>query len=406
MIIAYILGQFPSYSETFISNEIENLRKVGFKIVILSLINVTQTNGAYTGETADIYDSPPLSFGKLNAHCYLIKKDGNRYLQVLLENLKVSLFAPWQLLRQLKNFSTAVYFLYRLRSFSPDYIHAHFISHPCTIASIMSALSSLRFSCTAHANDIYTTQPLELKEKLNQATFVITCTKYNETFLRNLYKGHRTAKIVQIYHGIELEKWTVKPTAHKKITEITKILTIGRLVEKKGIYYLLEAMYFLKQKGYRICCDIIGDGPYYDKYARYITDYHLNDEIRLHGAMESKMVKGFLLNADLFVLPSVICSDGDRDGLPNVLLEALAAGVPVIATPVSAIPELINHEKTGLLVDERSTMGIVAAVERLINDPVCCEQLITNGLNKIKEFNIARSTDQIVALFKSYGQKN
>lgn len=404
MIIAYILGQFPSYSETFISNEIENLRKLGFKIIILSLTNGDQTGDAYTGELADIYDSHPLSIGKLKAHCYLIRKDGARYLQVLRENVTAYLVSPLQLLRQLRNFSTAVYFFYRLRNFSPDHIHAHFISHPCTIASIVSALSNLRFSCSAHANDIYTTEPLELKEKLSQATFVITCTKYNETFLRNLLNGQSTAKIVQIYHGIELKKWMAKPVVYKKKVEVVNILTIGRLVEKKGISYLLEAVYLLKQKGYRICCDIIGNGPYYDKYARYITYHHLGDEIRLHGAMESKTVKGFLLKADLFVLPSVICADGDRDGLPNVLLEALATGVPVISTAVSAIPELIIHEKTGLLVDERSMTGIVNAIEKLINDPVYCKQLVVNGFDKIKEFNITKSTDQIVALFKSYGQ--
>jgi glycosyltransferase involved in cell wall biosynthesis len=394
MTIAYIVGEFPSYSEYFILNEIKELQKKGFKIVILAIKKGSGVGSDALGAGDDvIYDTRFFSRAKWVAHVYAYRTIKKRYVQLLTGALQSA--------RTGKHFSTAVYFFYRLKDTPVDQIHAHFLSLPAAIASLLSKLLNITFSGSAHANDIFTTPKADLISRIGQATFIVTCTQFNAAYLKKIAGEKKGARIYQIYHGIDLLHWPKRKTAIKEGGgSAIHLLTIARLVEKKGIIYLLAAVDLLTKQGYTITCTIIGDGPLLPYYKKYIHDHRLNKIVHLLGALPQEAVQPFYNKADLFVLPCIQAKNGDRDGLPNVLVEALAVGVPVITTRLSAIPELIEHEMTGLLVREKDAQGIAAAIVRLKKDTTLYSAIIQNGWTKVQAFNIEYSTNQLSDLFE------
>lgn len=397
MSIAFILGEYPSVSESFIRNEIFELRKRGIQIIMLA---IKKGVGA-DNENEVIYDGNLIASTKLLAHFYYIFRHSRSYFKALGRILFSGKRSIIQRGRDLKNFSKSIYFLFRLRKTDCMHLHAHFLSQPASIAMMMSSISGLKFSCSAHAHDIYTTPISDLKEKLKRSLFTVTCTRFNKDFLSNLSKEDR--KLHHVYHGIDFSKWPQKKfgATFSEAAEL-HILCVGRLVEKKGIIYLLKAILELKQRGFQVRCNIVGDGPLSGILNDFITDHHLENEINLAGALSADLVVPFYEKADLFVLPCIEMNNGDKDGLPNVLLEALATGIPVITTPVSAIPELIEHHLTGLLVPEHDYLSIAEAIIRLRADQELYNRLIANGRKKVEAFDIKVSTGELFDVFQSY----
>ena len=397
MSIAFILGEYPSVSESFIRNEIIELRKRGLQIIILAIKKGVGANN----ENEVIYDGNLMASTTLLAHFYYIFKHGHSYFKALSSILFSGKRSIIQRGRALKNFSKSIYFLFRLRKTDCTHLHAHFLSQPASIAMMMASISGLKFSCSAHAHDIYTTPVSDLKEKLKRSLFTVTCTRFNRDFLSNLSKEDQ--KLYHIYHGIDFSKWPQKRfgTTFSEVNEL-HILCVGRLVEKKGIIYLLKAILELKQRGFQVKCNIVGDGPLFGMLSNFIIEHHLENEINLAGALSADLVTPFYENADLFVLPCIEMNNGDKDGLPNVLLEALATGIPVITTPVSAIPELIEHQLTGLLVPQQDYLSIAEAIIRLKGDQELYNRLIANGRKKVEAFDIKVSTGQLFDVFQNY----
>ncbi|GGB24186.1 glycosyltransferase [Puia dinghuensis] len=395
MLVAYILDEFPSASEYFILNEIVELVKRGFTIQVLAM----RKNNKITGhEIAGVlYEQGCFSVGTFMAHLYLMRTVRKRYVGMIKKITK---------LRQLRVFLTGGYFLFLLRKMPVEHIHAHFCSIPADIAMIMSELSGIGFSCSAHSRDIFTGNKEGLRVKINKARFFITCTSYNRLYLQQIAQGDGLGKIFHLYHGIDLAKWPEKkqgsgPSRHDKV----RILTVCRLVGKKGIFFLLEAIKMLRDTGLTIECSIVGEGPLRREIEKYIDMNGLRCNIHLQGMLLQSAVKPFYLSADIFVLPAIVADDGDRDGLPNVLVEAMAVGVPVITTAVSAIPELVVHEFTGLLVPEKSPEAIRDAIVRLISEEELCHKIARNGRRKVKaEFSIHTTTDRMVEIFTSNRQ--
>lgn len=398
MVIVYILETFPSYSEYFILNEITALRKQGFRIIVAAV-----KKGPPLYHQASSANEDTLYFGhwispvKSAAHLYMLRKYGRRYLSVLKEEVLGGRSVA-EVLRRWKHFSIAVYFLFQLRKIPFDRLHAHFLSLPSTIALIMSKLSGIAFSCSAHAHDIFTTGKPELVKKTTAAKLVITCTRFNLEYLKEMVAGDAKERIHHVYHGIDLSKWQGRKEFYP-FTNGIHILTVGRLVEKKGTIYLLRAVKQLKAS-YALKCSIVGDGPLLPFLKEFIRQNGLEENVHLYGALEQEKIRPLYETADLFVLPCKETADGDRDGLPNVLMEALAVGVPVISTDLSAVPELIENKITGLLVPQEDPGGIAEAVILLRNDPRLYQDIVANGWEKIKKFDIHHSTHRLSQLFK------
>ncbi|TDS13881.1 glycosyltransferase family 4 protein [Sphingobacterium paludis] len=395
MHIAYVLGQFPSYTETFIANEIDELHAAGLNICILSL-----NKGSLAANTDVVYDRDFFDGAKFRAHLSLITRLRVHYFRILLNCIIKCGFNLRILLKYMKNFSSAVYLVERIKALDIKHVHAHFMSTPTDVAMILSMLLNIPLSCTGHANDIYTASEKDLKEKMAYSKFVVTCTAFNKAYLTRCIAHAQQGKIHHIYHGIHVSKWIRK----KGLEELTKkdkinLLLVGRLVAKKGIDYLLEAMLLLRQSDYSIACTIIGDGPQHPSLTQFIKQHKLRDLVTIQTSMPQDHLQKYYLEADIFVLPSLIAADGDRDGLPNVLLEAMAVGVPIIATDVSAIGELIQDERTGLLIHQRDPQAIARAVIRMIEDYQLCRNLSEAGKQHIETFDIQESTNKLLHLF-------
>jgi glycosyltransferase involved in cell wall biosynthesis len=248
------------------------------------------------------------------------------------------------------------------------------------------------FSFTAHAKDLYTTATRHVADRSRAAAFVVTCTEANRRYLASL--DGAAAQVV--YHGVD----TARFHSCCRRPEAGRILSVGRLVPKKGFEVLIDALQILAVQGFRFECDIIGDGPLHDALARRIDDYGLNEIVRLHGARLQDHVLEAYRHAAVFVLAPLMTNDGDRDGIPNVLVEAMACEVPVVSTRLSGIPELINHGTEGVLVEPGNAVLLAEAIKLVLSDETLAASLAMAGRRKVEEmFDLHRNTRQLVELF-------
>ncbi len=263
------------------------------------------------------------------------------------------------------HFVEGVYAAYMLRHTPGQHLHAHFIDRAATVALVASRLLGIPYSVTAHASDIYVS-PVLLKEKLANAKFASTCTAYNRSYLSQFGKDLFNHKLLCIYHGLELERYVNEQRTRRGRSVI---LSVGQLQERKGLGYLVEACGILRDRGIQFECRIIGEGPLRPILQEQIHQLGLEDSVLLVGALPHEEVIAQYQEATVFALPAILGKDGDRDGIPNVILEALSMGLPVVSTAHSGIPEVIEEGVDGLLVPPEDAQALSSALERLISDP-------------------------------------
>jgi glycosyltransferase involved in cell wall biosynthesis len=263
-----------------------------------------------------------------------------------------------------------------------DWLHTHFLHTPASVARYTALLRGLPWSFSAHAKDIWTTPDWELKRKLAEAAWGVTCTRANLDHLRSLSPD--PAKVDLVYHGLDFSRFPPAPEPREEPGRPLTIVSVGRAVEKKGYDDLLVALASLgKDRGWRF--EHVGGGPLAARLRQKAKRLGLADRIVWHGSQSRDFVFDMLGRADLFVLPSRLTASGDRDGLPNVLMEAQAFTVPVLSTDVSAIPELITHSENGLLVPEKSPRALADALRRLMDDAGLRRRLARAGARSVRE---------------------
>ena len=428
--IAYILKGYPRTSETFITNEIRLLEKMGVGLSIFSVKKLEgQKNHAMVKDiTAPVTYLPqadPLSEARFsrwlidnvpkfsNSHISLFKKKPLAYLKVFLECLMMSVqyrTGFFALPREVfvKEFLQAGYIANAaLESGKIKHFHAHFCHGATTIAMFASRMTAIPFSFTAHAKDIYLKElnPGDLlQKKLRRAEFAVTCTGANEEYLKQL--APQGAIIHKIYHGLDtkLFAYNYKEAIDKQDKSLPVLLSVGRLVEKKGFDYLIQACSLLKARGRQFQCQIVGGGDddVKAKLVSLIKDLDVEDTIKLHGAVTQEELRDIFKNATVFALPCLVVDNGDRDGIPNVLVEAMSMHVPVISTDISGIPELIDNNVNGLLVPEKNAEAMADAIERLLLDSVLRQQLADAGRDRVcKDFDSQVTTLDLRDLFIS-----
>jgi glycosyltransferase involved in cell wall biosynthesis len=388
-VLGMILKGYPRISETFISNEILLLEKLGFNIHIFSMRQPRDNvaHGSVKQIRAGVDYLPETLLVPLPRFLYhnllLVWRKPRTYATAL----KMA-FRRFQRTRRLATFKHLLQAGYLVQRFLPGknvvHLHAHFAHSPTSVALFTSQLSGLKFSFTAHAKDIYTSDQRQLREKLNLAEFAVTCTETNRKYLKAMSDGD-ASPVHRIYHGIDVDLFSGEPAVVKNNDEY-HILTVARIIAKKGLPTVLRAIRRLCDSGYRIRHTLIGDGDQRANILALIRRLELENTTRWLGTQAHETVLNYYRKADLFVLGCEVAPDGDRDGIPNVLLESMAMGVPVVATTVSAIPELVEDGRTGLLVPPGDPEKLAATMERMLTDKPLRQQIIENGRNRVIQY--------------------
>jgi len=381
--LGMILKGYPRISETFIANEIYRLEQLGVPVHIFSMRHPRENfSHAIIDQIQAKVDYLPtelfLEFPRLFFPAALLAVRKPVLFQAALARARKR-FDRTRHLGTLKHLLQASYLAGHLLPDSPEvvHLHAHFAHSPSSVALFTSLLSGLDFSFTAHAKDIYTSNPVQLKEKIDLAKLVVTCTRYNKKYLQDL-AGETCTPIDCVYHGIDLKLFQI-PDQHKPLQPPYRILTVARLTEKKGIPTILDALMILKGQGIDFEYTLIGDGDDKEKIIAQIFSLGLEKQCRYLGVRTHREVVQEFARADLFVLGCRVAASGDRDGIPNVLVESLAMGLPAVGTTVSGLPEIIHDGQTGLLVPPEDPEAMAAAMQHLLTDNGLRSRLMEQG---------------------------
>jgi glycosyltransferase involved in cell wall biosynthesis len=301
---------------------------------------------------------------------------------------------------RLKEFMVAGILACKLRRRGITHLHAHFANVPTSVAEIVRVLCGVRYSFTAHAKDIYLTPPEVLRRKIRGAEFVLTCTGFNRDYLRRI--SDSATPIQLVYHGVDLRLF--QPPEPAEEPAVPTIVSVGRFCEKKGFPHLIRACSVLRRESYRFRCRIVGFGQLKEQLRALIAELDLHDCVSLEGPMTQHETLDVYRGAALFVLPCLVTDSGDRDGIPNVLLEAMSMGIPVVSTGISGICELIEHNITGLLVPERDARAVASAIMLLLDQPQLRIHIAARGRQKVlKDFGMINSARAVLDAFKRLG---
>ncbi len=365
-----ILKGFPRISETFISNEIRLLEDLGFSILIISMRDPGEsfTNGSVKRIKAPVSYLPSQLWGNL--------------MRLMWANLNVAVCRPraygralcmsWKKILKSRTIATIKHLLqagylahYALPDQGVTRLHAHSAQSPASVAQFAHVLTGLPFGLTGHAKDIYTQRPQALRDKIRHAQLVVTCTEYNRHYLKTV--GGNDVCVHRVYHGIDTSQFVYQGVTPLR-DDVFTILCVARMVEKKGLFTILKALAILREQGMRCTFRHVGDGPLKDRLHEEAERLGLSDSVHWLGPRPHEYMPDEYGKADAFVLACQIAENGDRDGIPNVLAESMAVGVPLVATRVSGIPELVEDEATGLLVDPDDSQGLAQALQRVLTD--------------------------------------
>ncbi len=401
--ITLVLKGYPRLSETFIAQEIKALEQRGLQITLASLRHPTDTT---THPVHDEIQAPVL------------------YLPEYLHQEPLRVLKAWWKVRRLPGYATCLGQWWqdwkrdrsrnRLRRLGQAWVlaaelppcteqlYAHFLHTPASVTRYCALLTGLPWSASAHAKDIWTSEPWELREKLAELKWLTTCTEANYQYLKSLAAD--PARVHLVYHGLDFRRFAALESAPqqrdgREKEDPVRLVSVGRAVAKKGYDDLLTALAALPAD----CAwqlTHIGGGPLLKQLKQQAAQLNIDTRIEWLGALPQQNVLDYYRASDLFVLASKIVDDGDRDGLPNVLMEAQSQGLACLSTSISGIPELIRHPHTGWLVNPADAAALSQALLQLIRHPELRSALGRAGQQRVRQtFDIERGIDQLAVLF-------
>ena len=416
--IAYMLGVFPSVSLTFVMREINAIIQDGYEVFVFAVKR-------HPDHDVDQHLFKP----EILSQCTYARPD--QVLGHLLANLKIAVMHPfryfgalWIFLRQIfwlepggffrlvYHFFCGIGFVDQLRTRRIAHMHCHF-STGSDMALAIHRFCGIPFSFTAHASGDIFIKPVLLQEKLRYAQFAVGVCEYSKAYLDSVTDYQYSRKITRNYNGVDVSeperflgsigRWNVEKN---RVGERIRLISVGRLIGFKGYGTFIETCRILKDKGYRIQCSIIGDGPDRNILEQMVQAKGVGGVITFSGSLPLKKVYEALAHADIFVLLSEIHLSGSRDAFPTVILEAMLMSLPVVSTWISGIPEIVVNGKTGFLVQERNPLMAAEAIGRLIHDGELRKRMGEAGRAKVlKDFDIDQTSKQLVQLFSKYFQR-
>lgn len=401
--VAYIMSRFPKLTETFILYEMLAMRQQGIQVEVYPLlrepVEIMHPEAVQFVEAAHF--QPFISSPIVRANLHFLWKKPFVYLKTL-----------WGLLRSnwgsfnfftgvIGIFPKTVLFAYQMRADNVQHVHAHFASHPAAAGFIIHRLVGIPYSFTAHGSDLHRDRHM-LREKVAEAEFVAAISEYNRELIISECRGNYREKVNVVHCGVDTEVFRARAheTPYEKGENPFLILCVGTLHEVKGQAYLIEACRQLQERGFNFECHFVGDGPDKKSLTELVEQAGLLDKVRFDGSLTRAEIARLLLDADVLTAPSVPTSDGRREGIPVVLMEAMGSGVPVIASNLSGIPELVNDQLTGLLVPPRDATSLADALVSYLKDPDLRRRFGRAGREKVVgEFDLNKNAARLAQYF-------
>jgi colanic acid/amylovoran biosynthesis glycosyltransferase len=397
--ISYIMSRFPHLPETFILREMIALEELGWKIELYPLI--LQHQDVIHAEALPwvkrAHPVPWFSLGLLTANIQSFLSRPKKYFSLWWQIFRENLGSPKFLVRALLLFPRAVWMAREFKTQGIVHIHAHYASHPALVAWLIHQLTGIPYSVTVHAHDIFVEKPM-LATKLHDAAFVSSISEYNRDYLvRELgpWIGDKT-RIIRC--GIDpsfYEAAKIESNSNR-----LEIISVGSLQPYKGFIFLVQSCAILRDHRIPYHCRIVGGGDLRLELERSIQQYQLEDAVELVGPRTQDEVSRLLRSANCYVQPSIVMTSGKMEGIPVALMEAMASGIPVVASSISGIPELVREGETGWLVPPEDSASLADVILRIHAEPTEACRRAKNGKRLvINEFELSSNVSKLAALF-------
>ena len=389
--VAYLFERFPSFGQTFCYREVAELERQGIKVHVFSIRRPTD-------EPAQDWDPAIVERVHYLPEEKPLVAEVDRVLKTKAVSAEVrAAVKDWGRQSDFLRLYQAVYVGVRLQEKGLRHLHAHFAGMAARTAWWINEFFGIRYSFTAHANDIFAPRDfvISLAKLFDRAATVVTVSDYAVRLLCERFP-ESGAKIQRVYNGVDLSRFSVTDFASTP----PEIVSVGRLIEKKGFSDLISACRVLYSRNRTFRCRIIGEGPLEESLRAQIAAAGLNESVQLTGPQTQAEIAARLAHATVFALPCTREADGGMDNLPTVIMEAMAAGLPVISTPLAGVPEMVMDGTNGELVPERDPPALAAGIERLLDDPARARQLGERGRQIAREkFSIETSVRQLREIF-------
>jgi glycosyltransferase involved in cell wall biosynthesis/2-polyprenyl-3-methyl-5-hydroxy-6-metoxy-1,4-benzoquinol methylase len=410
--VGYVLNAFPVVSETFILNEVRAMERGGVELALFPLSRKRQRvrHGAVE-ELHSPLGYPPRkglrgSVSLLRAHVAVLARAPRRYLRVLrndvLSAVVRAVVRPVRshrrsLRKRWRRHLVAGWIADSSRRLGVVHLHAHYAKEPLAVAERVRRLVGLPYSFAAHAKDLYTSSASTLARRLDRARFAVACHEDGARYLKSLDGGRHAGKVMQVPHGIDTRLFGESPAGER---ESGLILAVGRLTPKKGFEDLVDACSLMKRSGRRFRCVIIGEGRQESPLRAAIDAAGLTDWMELRPFAPQEALVDWYRRATVLAAPSRVTGDGNRDGIPNVIVEAMGCGLPVVSTPVGSIPEIIDDGRTGVLVQAGHASELAAALGGLLDDRDLALQIGCAAARKVERLDFRRTVRPLVRRFE------
>lgn len=409
MKVAYIVGCFPSRTETFALREMSALRKRGLRIFILAAARAKDEMDIAGADGFPVtYRPARFSLTALSSILYLLRHYPSAPVKFLALLISVVQESPREALTLLANIHTVGSFARLLDTHSVGHVHAYFLSWPGCIGLALSRLTGRRLSLACHARDVFV-EAGAVRTKADASCFIVACNRQAHEHLAGLLTHKSDARLCLIRHGVDpSELASRRPHGTRddlRRHEPPTIAAVGRLVPKKGYGYLLGALRLLKLEGIVCRLVVVGDGPQRRELEKLAALHGLEGSVEMAGWQDPAETIRMIRSAAVLAVPSVAGPDGDRDGIPNVILEAFAVGTPVLAARQPGIMEAVRHLETGILVDPRNEKEMAAGLRRLLRDANLRTTVRQNARTLVRgDFDLASNAAKLATRFIAFDE--
>jgi colanic acid/amylovoran biosynthesis glycosyltransferase len=388
--LGYLFERFPAFTQTFCARELSELYRQGTTPPVFSIRRPAEDR--------------PSNIALENILVYYLPDTNSLEFKIRTKLVSPRLRGLWSGsgdIRDKGRFREAVYLGSKLRNARVSHLHVHFAGLASRTAWWIKRLFGITYSFTGHANDIFCPKPdqrVTLSDLVSEASFIVTVSDFSANWLRRDFP-QAADKVYRVYNGLDLS--TFKPAAPG--AKPVRFLSVGRLIEKKGFAFLVEACRLLHSSGLDFVCEIVGEGPERGRLEELIQAHQLSDQVRLTGSMPQTGIVDLLERSSIFVFPAIHDSSGDSDNLPTVLIEAMASNLPIIATAIAGIPEIVQHNENGILVQEKDAAQLANAMRILACNQGLLEQYGSMSRRiAAKKFALSNTVGELKSLFSRF----